>query len=381
MGSDARGLRLVLFFTEGVSLREWDAIGMLGREVALYERLAARGVDVTLVTYGDARDLEYAERLKGIRVCCNAAGLAVPRGAAVLPWIPEDVLRAAHVIKTNQMAGADKALAAARAFGKPLVARQGYLWSEFAARKHGPESREFQRADRIERAAYAAAAQVVVTTEAMRASVLARVPAARGRIAIVPNYVDVERFSPGYALPAIPRVCYVGRLDQSQKNIGALLAAVGRLDVPLTIVGDGPERDAVAAACGSRRHWRWQAAVAHERLPEALRAARVFVLPSRFEGHPKALLEAMACGLPVVAGDVPGVNDLVRHGKTGWLVEPTAEGLRAGLARVLADAGLARRLGAAAREDVVTRCGLERIVEMELAVYAQVCAQEAAYVG
>jgi hypothetical protein len=64
-------VRLVLFFTRGVSLKTWDDVGMLEREVALYRALRPNLRDITFVTYGDARDLQYAGRLDGIQILCN----------------------------------------------------------------------------------------------------------------------------------------------------------------------------------------------------------------------------------------------------------------------------------------------------------------------
>ena len=61
-------MRLVLFFTHGVSLKTWEDVGMLEREVALYRWMQGHGVQVTFVTYGYASDMSYADRLGGIRI-------------------------------------------------------------------------------------------------------------------------------------------------------------------------------------------------------------------------------------------------------------------------------------------------------------------------
>ena len=77
-------LRLVLFFTRGVSLRTWDQVGMFEREVAIYQRLQEHGVQMAFVTYGDASDLRYAGRIPGIRILCNRWGLSRWRYDALL---------------------------------------------------------------------------------------------------------------------------------------------------------------------------------------------------------------------------------------------------------------------------------------------------------
>jgi glycosyltransferase involved in cell wall biosynthesis len=106
-------------------------------------------------------------------------------------------------------------------------------------------------------------------------------------------------------------------------------------------------------------------------LPEEINRSAVFVLPSLYEGHPKALIEAMSCGVAVVGTDVDGIRDVIRHGETGLLCEPTTDALAATLNRVLSDAALRNRLGQAAREFVVREYSLERVVALELATLAE----------
>jgi glycosyltransferase involved in cell wall biosynthesis len=94
----------------------------------------------------------------------------------------------------------------------------------------------------------------------------------------------------------------------------------------------------------------------------------VFILPSHFEGHPKTLIEAMACGLPVIGADTPGINNLIRHGETGFLCGTEPEQIREAIVSVLGDAGLRQRLGRNARDEAMATFSLDAIVQKELAV-------------
>src|SRR5829696_8131604 len=93
---------------------------MFDREVALYQRLQERGVQVTFVTYGDSRDLKYTERLPGINILCNRwKKLPHPMYERLLPLLHAPFLRRCDIVKTNQTLGSEPALRSARFWGKP----------------------------------------------------------------------------------------------------------------------------------------------------------------------------------------------------------------------------------------------------------------------
>jgi glycosyltransferase involved in cell wall biosynthesis len=112
--------------------------------------------------------------------------------------------------------------------------------------------------------------------------------------------------------------------------------------------------------------------VPNSRLPEILSRARCFVLPSPYEGQPKALLEAMACGLPCIAADIPAVAELSRNGTVVLFEAGSGDALAAALRRVLADDDLAGALGREARRVVEERFDLRELVQREAALLASV---------
>ena len=109
---------LGLFFTRGVSLKTWDMVGNLDREIAIYLRMIAAGNRVTFVTYGDSGDLKYSERLQGIGIACNEQGLDLERYESYLPDIHGKMLQTLDLIKTNQTYGAEIGLGSCQYFRK-----------------------------------------------------------------------------------------------------------------------------------------------------------------------------------------------------------------------------------------------------------------------
>ena len=361
------GSGLVLFFTRGMSLTTWDERGILERETAVYRRLAPRVEGVTFLTYG-AGDRHFPDRLDGIDVVPKPAVLPDRAYGALLPALRASVLRRAGVLKTNQVYGGIAALRAAQLHRKPLVARCGFLWSEFASRQLPAGSLRLRAVLALQGRLFRGADVVQVTTDRMADEVLRLHRVSAERIVVVPNYVDTGAFSPSGEAPEERSLVFVGRLSP-EKNLTALLEALSELEgVSLTIVGDGPQRGELEAAAQRLGvDARFAGTVPNHELPAVLRRASAFALPSLFEGHPKAALEAMACGLPVVGTDVRGIREVVRHGETGVLAETGAESLRAAVAELLDDDARRERMGHAARA-VAQEVSLDRIVERELEV-------------
>jgi len=373
--TDLDKTKLVLFFTRGVSLRTWDQVGMFEREVAIYRLLQECGVQVSFVTYGDASDLRYADRFPGICILCNRWGLSPKRYERWLPLLHGWHLWRAGIYKTNQTNGADVALRAAGLFRKPLIARCGYMWSRFTAREQRADSESARHARTQEAKVFTAADRVVVTAEHMKQYIVEQYGLANSKVTVIPNYVLTDLFRPdsdGICKPG--RICFVGRLHP-QKNLFALIEAVRGLNVELEIIGDGSQREALKAAANDKRvNGRFLRNRPHAELPQHFNAAEIFILPSLYEGHPKTILEAMACGRPVIGTNVPGIREIIRHRETGYLCGTSPEEIRLAIQDMLADADLRARMGRNARQFVVEHFALEKIVDMELALLEELLA-------
>jgi glycosyltransferase involved in cell wall biosynthesis len=375
MGDRLADLRLVLFFTRGLSLRVWDEIGILSREAALYRRLRPALRRITFVTYGD-RDHGYAGRLGGLGLQCNRWHLRRPLYERylrhILPWSWIGPV----VVKSNQVEGADLALAAARLRKAPFVARCGFLPSDNMRRAYGEDSTQTKSARALERDVFRGADRVVVTTAAIRDTIVHRYQLRPDRVRVIPNYVDTVVFAPDPAGASRPKqLLYVGRLEE-EKNPRALLDAIAGLDVELLVVGKGSLGEALARDAAVRRlRVTFLGNLPNDQLPRLLNSSAAFVMPSLIEGHPKALLEAMACGRPVIGTNVPGIRELITDRVTGVLCEPTSKGLSAAISEVLGQPARSAAMGSAARSDVAGRFSLEQVVKMELALLDELTAE------
>jgi len=365
--------RLILFFTYRVSLATWVERGIERRETEVYRRLVPRTAGIAFLTYG-ARDRDLEPALGGIRVLPRRGGLGAAAWSVVAPWLYRREIRAASVLKTNQASGAWTAVLAKWLFGKPLIVRCGYPWSFNYARESPSHWRPYVvRA--LERLAVRAADRVTVTSSRTADYLVETHGLDPARLRVVPNAIDVTRFAPDRTTAReAGLVIAVGRLAP-EKNLLLLVEAVARVPgARLLLVGDGPERAALErAAARLGASVELTGMLPNEDLPKVLNRASVFALPSRYEGQPKALLEAMACGLAVMGADVAGIRDVIRHGETGWLCPPDVESLARGLATLLGDPALRERVGAAARAVVEREHSTDAVADAELAVIRELC--------
>jgi N-acetyl-alpha-D-glucosaminyl L-malate synthase BshA len=176
------------------------------------------------------------------------------------------------------------------------------------------------------------------------------------RIDVIPNFVDTARFRPAAAsrAGALPTLIHVSNF-RPLKRVGDVVRVFARVragtPARLQLVGDGPERAAVEALAVSLGV-AGDVDFVGERgdLPELLAGASVFLLPSETESFGLAALEALACGVPVVASRVGGVPEVVADGQTGFLCGVgDVEGMAAAVGRLLAEPALLGAHAAAAR--------------------------------
>lgn len=204
------------------------------------------------------------------------------------------------------------------------------------------------------------AAGVIAVSDSLRALALHSWP--EGSVEVIHNGVDVERFRPPESCSSggnVMRVLINAQLIE-RKGIHHLLAACAALTpdrrqrLRLEVCGTGPmeqELKRMVEAAGLSRQVHFAGLVAYEHIPARLRAADVFALPSRQEGMPLALLEAMASGLPVLASPVGAIPDVVEDGVHGFLVQHgDRPGLAHALTRFIDEPELCRPMGIAARE-------------------------------
>lgn len=329
---------------------EFPPLGGGGANANYYiaRELVRQGHEVTVITsrMADLPARESVDGIEVIRLQCLRRHVSYSTLTECLFWVVRAVwfcaLWAARhrpdiVQSFFALPNGPVAWAASRAARCPYVVRLG------GGDVPGNDPTRYSRVHRlmmpITRMVLRHAAGLIVNSRGLLAKAREAYPELE--FAIIPNGVALDEFNPdpGRRNGAPMRLLCVSRLVE-RKGIQYLIPALANLrrrglQFHLRVVGDGPMlaqlRQAVADE-GIADCVQIDGAVPHEQLPEVYREADLFVLPSLAEGMPNVMLEAISSGLAVIGTRVAGMDELVREGRNGWLVEA---GDSAGLERAL----------------------------------------------
>jgi glycosyltransferase involved in cell wall biosynthesis len=225
---------------------------------------------------------------------------------------------------------------------------------------------------------------ILTVSEAAKRDIVTRCGISPDRVRIVSNGVDPVVFAPRPDIARRPgAIITTASADIPIKGLATLLEAVAKLrterPVELVVVGKpgmGSPTPALIERLGLAQSVRFVSGVDESALAELYARAEVAVVPSHYEGFSLPAIEAMACGVPVVATTGGALPEVVgRHGETALLVPPAdAQALAATIGAALDDAGLRSRMGDAGRRRVLDRFPWSRTAAATVELYEEVFA-------
>lgn len=236
------------------------------------------------------------------------------------------------------------------------------------------------------------AADQIASTSLVMAKQTRQIAPGLGQITTTPFGVETDRFAPLQDIEAAPkRTITIGTvktlsekygIDIFIRSIASLVQRLRDKSQPLAdrltvrIVGDGPQRntlETLAEDLGVREIIQFVGSVAYAEVPQELRKLDIYVALSRIESFGVAIIEAGACGLPVVVSDVGGLPEVVIDGETGFIVpREDPEAAAAALYNLVLDADLRHRMGQAGRAHVVSHYEWRDSVKQMIELYESV---------
>ena len=362
---------LVLVFAQGVGLRIWLGAGFASREIDYYRDIAAALGAVTFLTYdkSDPGKIPELPELNPIRVVFNNRSLDRRLFSLLSPFLKIRSLKNIDVIKTTQHRGSWTALLLKWVLRKPMLARCGYVWSLFEER--GGASRSRMRMVKFMEGFVLRRADAIAVPDSFGVNYLSSLHGiSEDKFTILPNFVDIEQFVPGdVGNRSKKQFLFVGRLESDQKRPALAIGAVASVpSARLDIVGEGPELDRIKTITSDMENVRLLGRLPHAEIAELMSSALGFVIPSRYEGNPKVVIEALSAGLPVIATSAQGLNEIVRDGVNGLLVDADAESIANAMQRLMDDPELWLKLSQGGRQTAIDNYSRTSVMDREISL-------------
>jgi len=369
-------MKLSLFFTYDTSVKDWHNSGLLQREIVLYQRLIKEyGIKVQFITYGDDSDHEFIDSSSGIELVPIYSYMKMPKNKYIklmqtilIPWRLKKEIKSSNILKTNQMLGSWVAVIAKIMFKKSLILRGGYeIYSHTLRAKKNLIHKFFIYS--ISLLSYKISERIHVATNDDKKFVVKNFNINPEKVFIYPNWIDVDKFKTNKTIKNNNKLLFVGRLN-SVKNIDLLIKALVGTDITLDIVGNGELKgELIRLAKTLKVNINFYGNIPNSKMPSIYNQYRIYVLCSSYEGNPKTLLEAMACGCSVIGTAVPGIKQVILNNQTGLLVEEDVESLKSTIKLLLADKALQKELGKNASLYIKENNSLDNAITNEMIAY------------
>ena len=375
-------MHITLFFTFNVSLKTWDNSGLLDRELIIYKELISLGHSVTFVTYGDESDYQFQNKLGKINIVPiynfvkkSKIKLLCYIKSLLIPFIIKNKIKETTIIKTNQMWGSWSAVVAKFLLRKPLLVRCGFehyynlvFLNERSAKYYLWKIAVLF----VSIVSYKNADKILLTSKAAKFFVQNCFNIESQKIHVHYNIIDTELFKPMDLIKHENRLVFIGRLTKA-KNLFSLLNAISYTKYNLDIIGDGELKASIKAYIDNNNiDAKLVGTFPNIDLPEIINKYQVLVLPSYYEGNPKVLLEAMACGIIVICSNIPSLAEIITNNKNGILTERDSISIANNIILAMKNTILQRNISIGAREFIINNCEKHLIIKRELKILQQI---------
>lgn len=325
-------MKVLILFTSNISLLQWKKKKILNREISLYYKFN-RKYKFYFLTYGDEKDLSIIpnDKIKVIPIFCNKKILKNKffRFLYSIFFIIYNIkkFREFDIIKSNQLLGSHLGLLIRMLLKKKLICRMGYDPNFFLSKKKNV----FIKKILVKLYSYLVfyfSDKIVVTTSFIKNNLVKNFFINKKKIFINPNFIDTKLFNNKHINKTIQLKNFISisRLDD-QKNLDFLFNEISLANAKLDLIGLEKKTDYYQEIKKKYSSINFLGLIDNQNIKKKFIKYDAFILLSKFEGNPKSLLEAMSCGMLVVGSNVDGINNVIRHGKNGFLIDLKTGGL------------------------------------------------------
>lgn len=364
-----------------MSLVDWKKSNILSREISLYEKYTKLGTKVNIITYGDNRDRSLIKN-KNINVIpiFSSKFSKIFFKNNILNFLysifflikNKNFLLDTDIIKTNQILGSHLAIFLKKLIKKKLIIRMGYepylqnkaysvsLFKNFYLKFYCYVCIRF-------------ADHLCITTDFLKDKIIKTYNIKKDIISVLPNFIDTDKFK-NLNFTHKKKFFSISRFDK-QKNLPRLFLEISKLDLSLDFYG--PKDNAkhfLDIAKKFNCELNYKKNVYNENLPKIINNYEIFILLSKVEGNPKALLEAMSCERIVIGSNVEGIKNIITDKVNGFIFDLKKDNLREILQEI--KRYNLKTISKNARKYVVLNHDLSQIIKKEQKILSKVLKNE-----
>ena len=357
-------MTLGIILASGDSFKNMSKSGQDVRFKYFYIKKFAKSFSkIYIFTYADERVMELPANVEVVR---NKYVINRFIYGFLMPFLNLRKIYKCDVFRAYHLLGTLPAIVTRIIFGKPYVFNYAYDYAKFA--KIEGKLLQIILIRLIHYPAIFFASKIIATMQ----EIFRQLPAKK--TFLIPNGVDINFFRPKKKRKVNKKLklLSVGRLEP-QKNYLTLISALKGVAVDFIIVGSGSLKAKLLSLSKKMKvNLKIIDKVENLKLPEIYNRADIFVLSSLTEGPNKAILEAMACGLPTVGTNVSGIKEVIINKSNGLLTKTDSASLRNSITKLLTNPKLREKLGHNARLYVEKRFDLKSLLKKEVQVLQQV---------
>ena len=369
-------MHIALFFTYEISAKDWLVSGLLSREIELYKQILSKAdIEFTFITYGIDEDIEILSEFKKIKVIPVGKYLKSKNKivkfiqSLFIPFRVKKELKNIDLMKTNQLMGSWIPIILKLLLKKPLIIRTGYDLLDFSV-KENKSVLKILFNYLLTLFSLLFSDKYFVSSANDLSNLNKKFSLIKNKtIELRPNWVNVPKEMKDITGRKKERILMVGRLED-QKNYQSVIKNLSGTELGLDIVGEGKLKKSILDFGKENNvEINFLGTLDHNMLLEKYREYKFYILYSKFEGHPKTLLEAMSQGCVPLVLKSQNIMEVVDHKITGVILENEKESLNKWIIYLNENNNEFKKLSMNARNFVVNTYSLEKSLDVELQDY------------
>lgn len=350
-----------------------DKIGMLSREVYLIKKLSEQFNELHIFSM-DTKEVfsDLPPNVFHHIFPFDIGKLTKFAYFLLTPLFYPSIFKKCNLIRANELSAGIPFVIIKKIYRKKGIISYKWAWSDTARMDSTKSYFNYIARKIIEKLTFKNADIIFVPTSKLQ-EIVERSGIDKNKIILKPEFVDCNVFKKIKNLKNSSDILLIGRFDKI-KNYPLVIKAADILSnrgirARITIIGQGPIKEDIQKLADTYSiNLKIIERELNEQIPYHINSALVYVICSTTEGNPKALLEAMSCGVPVIGTNVRGINELIIDSENGLLCEENPESLANAIERVINDPELRDKLGQNARKTIVDTYSDEKILEKEFSV-------------